>query len=73
MFMFIMTTDKYLRHKRYYFLQIVLIQPSQKLETFYKFFFVFLKSKSNSELFEKQDEPYSSSISKLLTPKKEVT
>ena len=46
------------------------MQLSKKLKFFFYFFTAFLKSPLNFEQFEKKDEPYSLSISKIVDGKK---
>ena len=42
---------------------LIHMQLSQKLTTFYEFFYIFSKSKVNFEPFEKKDDPHSLFIS----------
>ena len=56
------TDDKYSRNREN-FQQPIQMQPSKKRKTFSKFFIAFLKSSSNFEHFEKEDQPHSLRIS----------
>ena len=57
--------DKYSRHNRENFPQQIQMHFSQKQNSFSEFSIAFLKSASNSDWFQRKDEPHSLSISEI--------
>ena len=62
------TDDKYSRNREN-FQQPIQMQSPKKRKTFSKFFIAFLKSSSNLEHFEKEDQPHSLRISENIACK----
>ena len=65
--------DKYSHHNKKKLLPLIHMILFQTPKTFPRFSIAFVKSKSNSEYFEKKDESHSLSITKIIDSKEVST